>query len=147
MKILSLLLLSLFITKSGCAHSDIDMKTAVVEYVANTRGFYQKITINNQEFWVTTDRSGNEKPNKIKISDKDWNAFVGLFEKVDLIQLETLKAPTQKRFHDGAAIANLAITYQDKKYESSSFDHGFPPEEIKKIVEKINSFAKQNNDN
>ena len=147
MKILSLLLFSLFITKSVCGHSDKDVKTAVVEYVANTRGFYQKITISNQEVWVTKDRSGNEKPNKIKISDTDWKSFVALVENVDLNQLETLKAPTQKRFYDGAAIANLAITYQDKKYESSSFDHGFPPEEIKKIVEKINSFAKQNNDN
>ncbi|GIZ07886.1 hypothetical protein [Flavobacterium sp. UMI-01] len=147
MKILSLLLFSLLISKSGCEHSNQDLKTAVIEYVAHSRGFYQKTTINNQEVWVSNDRSGNEKRNKIKISDTDWKALVKLFEKVDLEQLKTLKSPTQKRFYDGAAIANLNITYKEKIYESASFDHGFPPEQIKEIVEKINSFAKQNNDN
>ncbi|WPR72315.1 hypothetical protein SLW70_04020 [Flavobacterium sp. NG2] len=147
MKILSLLLFSLFISKSCCEHSDEDLKKAIVEYVANTRGFYQKITISNQEAMITNDRSGNEKPQKIKISDADWKAFVALFQKVDLEQLKSLKSPTQKRFHDGAAIANMNIRYKEKNYESASFDHGFPPETIKEIVEKINSFAKQNNDN
>lgn len=147
MKIISLLLFSLFVTKSCPGHSNEDMKTAVVEYVANTRGFYQKITIINQQAIISTDRSGSEKPQKIQLSDADWETVVGLFEKVDLDQLSTLKAPTKKRFHDGAAIANLNIKYKEKTYESASFDHGFPPEEIKEIVEKINSFAKQNNDN
>lgn len=146
MKILSLLLFSLFVTKSCPGDSNEDMKTAVVEYVANTRGFYQKITISNQEAAISKDRSGKIKPEKIQLSDADWETIVELFEKVDLDQLSTLKAPTQKRFHDGAAIANLNIKYKEKTYESASFDHGFPPEEIKKIVEKINSFAKQNND-
>ena len=146
MKILSLLLFSLFVTKSCPGHPNEEMKTAVVEYVANTRGFYQKITISNQEAAISKDRSGKIKPEKIQLSDADWETIVELFEKVDLDQLSTLKAPTQKRFHDGAAIANLNIKYKEKTYESASFDHGFPPEEIKKIVEKINSFAKQNND-
>jgi hypothetical protein len=57
--------------------------------------------------------------------------------------LETLKAPTEKRFHDGAAIANLKVTYQDKSFQTEAFDHGNPPEAIKKIVDKINTFAKK----
>jgi len=147
MKILSLLLFSLFLSKGCCGQKKEDIKTAVIEYVANTRGFYQKITISNQEAMITNDRSGNEKPQKLQISEADWKTLLGLFEKVDLDQLQTLKAPTQKRFHDGAAIANLIVKYKEKTYKSASFDHGFPPKEIKEIVEKINSFAKQNNDN
>jgi hypothetical protein len=64
-----------------------------------------------------------------------------------LDSLPKLKAPTEKRFYDGAAIANFKITFKDSTYETTSFDHGFPPKEIKKFVNKINSFAKQNDEN
>jgi hypothetical protein len=114
-----------------------------LEYTANTRGFYQKITIENQMVTVSKDRSGNNKVAATKISDKDWKELVGYFENIKLDNLATLKAPTEKRFYDGAAIANLKVIYKDKTYESESFDHGYPPAEIKKLVDKINSFAKK----
>jgi hypothetical protein len=66
---------------------------------------------------------------------------------MELDSLPKLKAPTEKRFYDGAPIANFKITFQDKTYETPSFDHGFPPKEIKKFVNKINSFAKHNDEN
>jgi hypothetical protein len=65
------------------------------------------------------------------------------FEKIDLEKLPTLKDPTQKRFYDGAAIANLKIRYHDKNYETTDFDHEFPPAEIEKLVNKIVSLAKE----
>ncbi len=138
-----MLFLSLFLSKSCEGQTKNDMKTAVLEYTANTRGFYQKITIQDQMVSVSKDRSGNDNPVAIKISDKDWKELVGCFETIDLDSLETLKAPTEKRFHDGAAIANLEVTYKDKSYKTTSFDDGFPPNAIKKIVDKINSFAKK----
>jgi hypothetical protein len=69
--------------------------------------------------------------------------LVGYFETINLDSLATLKAPTQKRLHDGAAIANLKVVYKDKTYKTESFDHGFPPETIKILVTKINTFAKK----
>ena len=59
-----------------------------------------------------------------------------------LEDLNDYKAPTEKRFHDGAAIGKLKITYQGKTYESTEFDHGNPPVEIEKFVDKLQSFAK-----
>ena len=56
---------------------------------------------------------------------------------VKLDSLATFKDPTQKRFYDGAAIANLKVTYKEKEYQSLDFDHGAPPVEIEKIVTKI----------
>jgi hypothetical protein len=47
--------------------------------------------------------------------------------------LAKLKAPTENDLYDGAAIANFKVTFQDKTYETTSFDHGFPPKEIKKL--------------
>jgi hypothetical protein len=43
---------------------------------------------------------------------------------------------------DGAASANLKITKQGKTAESPSFDHGYPPAAIEKIVNKMLSFVK-----
>lgn len=143
MKLFTMIFLSIFLGKSCTSQTKNDLKTAVLEYTANTRGFYQKITIQNQMVTVSKDRSGNDKPFGTKISDKDWNELVGYFETVELDSLATLKAPTEKRFHDGAAIASLKVTYKDKTYQTEAFDHGYPPEAIKKLVTKINSFAKE----
>jgi hypothetical protein len=51
--------------------------------------------------------------------------------------------PSEKRFHDGAAIANLKVTYKGKTYETTDF-HGFPPKEIQQFVAKINLLQKNN---
>jgi hypothetical protein len=146
MKILSLLFLTLFLGK-GCDNTDNkDINTAVIEYVANTRGFYQKITIQKQMVTVSKDRSGKEKVTPVKISDADWKTLIKIFDDITLEELKDLKSPTEKRFYDGAAIANLKITYKDVTYETPSFDHGFPPYEVKKLVTKINSFVKQDDE-
>lgn len=114
-----------------------------IEYEANTRGFYEKIIIQNQTITVSKDRDGNDKPVGKKISDADWKALTGFFNEVNLAEMPNLKAPTEKRFYDGAPIAGLKITYKDKDYTSSSFDHGFPPAQIKKLVDKIVSLTEQ----
>ena len=143
MKLFTMIFFSLFLGKSCEGQTKNDLKTAVLEYTANTRGFYQKITIQDQTISVSKDRNGNVKPVTTKISEKDWNELIGYFEAINLDSLPTLKAPTEKRFYDGAAIANLQVVYKDKTYQTASFDHGYPPETIKNIVTKINSFAKK----
>jgi hypothetical protein len=142
MKILSLIFLSLFLGKGCGTAQKQDMESTVVEYIANTRGFYQKITIQNHKVSISRDRSGKATADESKISDAEWKELVVLFQDIKLEELPKLKSPTEKRFYDGAAIANLKVTYKGKIYESSNFDHGIPPAEIAKFVEKVNSFAK-----
>lgn len=143
MKLLSLLFLTILLGKGCDEASAQDLQNTVIEYTANTRGFYQKITIKDQMIYVSKDRNNSDKVTTSKITDADWNALVTDFKEVKLETLKDLKAPTEKRFYDGAAIANLKITYKDKTYETTSFDHGFPPKEIKKLVDKLNSFVKK----
>ena len=143
MKLFTMIFLSLFLGKSCTSQTQNDLKTAVLEYTANTRGFYQKIQIYDQKVTISKDRSGNDLPEAMKISDKDWKELVAYFETINLDSLPTLKAPTEKRFHDGAAIADLKVVYKDKTYQTEAFDHGYPPEAIKKLITKINSFAKK----
>lgn len=147
MKLISLLFLTLFLGK-GCENTKAqEIDAAIIEYVANTRGFYQKIVVEKQQLSISKERDQQDKPVVTKISDADWNELINLFQDLNLEEIPDLKSPTEKRFYDGAAIANLKITYKGKIYESKSFDHGFPPVEIKKLVNKINSFAKQNDEN
>jgi hypothetical protein len=143
MKILSLLFLTIFLGNGCDGVKAQEIETAVIEYTANTRGFYQKITVKNQMLTVSKDRDGKDKPAPKKLSDADWKELVACFTTVKLDSLSKLKAPSEKRFHDGAAIAKLKITIKEKSYETTSFDHGFPPKEIKKFVNTISSLAKK----
>ena len=141
MKLLSMLFLTIFLGKSCDAEQKQEIDTAVIEYTATTRGFYQQIVVQNQKFTVTKDRNGNEKLAQQDISKSDWKKIIEAFQEVDLDGMQDLKGPTEKRFYDGAAIANIKITYKGKSYETNGFDHGNPPIEIEKLVQKITLLA------
>lgn len=136
-----MILLTLVLGKGCDSQQEKDLSEAVVEYTANTRGFYFKIAIQDKQALISHDRSGAQKPEAKAISEADWKALVSEFSKVDLEKLPGYKAPTEKRFYDGAAMADLKVTYQGKEYKSTTFDHGTPPTEIAALVEKITAFA------
>ena len=143
MKFLATFLIFLFLGK-GCNNATAqDMGNTVIEYTASSRGFYRKIVIKDQSIVVSKNRDEDNKKSIRKINASDWNDMVLLFKEINLQDLTNLKAPTEKRFYDGAAIANLKITFKDTTYETNSFDHGFPPAEIKEIVDQINSLIKK----
>ena len=142
MKAITMILLTVFLGKSCSNEAQNDIANATLQYTATTRGFFQKIIVINQKATISRDRNGEKSPEEIAISDKDWKEIISYFEKIDLEKLPTLKDPTQKRFYDGAAIAKLKIRYQDKNYETTDFDHEFPPAEIEKLVNRIVSLAK-----
>ena len=142
MKAITIILLTVFLGKSCSNEAQNDITNTTLQYTATTRGFFLKIIVSNQKATISRDRNGEKSPEEITISDNDWKEMIGYFEKIDLKKLPTLKDPTQKRFYDGAAIAHLKIRYQDKNYETTDFDHGFPPAEIEKLVNKIVSLAK-----
>jgi len=122
--------------------STIKMKDIEIQYEANTRGFYQKLVLKNATISFTKDRNGNEKPIVQPVSEADWIALMQEINIIDLENLPNLKAPTEKRFYDGAAIANLKIIYKGKTYQTTDFDHGFPPMQIKRVVEMVNLLFK-----
>lgn len=143
MKAITIILLSIFLVKSCSNQAQNDISNSTLQYTASSRGFFQKIVVINQKATISRDRNGEKFPEEIAISDKDWKEIISYFQKIDLEKVPTLKDPTQKRFYDGAAIANLKVRYQDKNYETTDFDHEFPPAEIEKLVNKIVSLAKE----
>jgi hypothetical protein len=141
MKLFSILVLSLVLSKGCTDDQQQTMESATIEYVAKTRGFSQSIIINNKAYTFSRNVRGKDTLVQGTIADTDWNNLILAFQEVSLDDLPNVKAPTEKRFYDGAAIAQLKIIYKDKSYESNTFDHGFPPQEIEKLVNKINSFT------
>jgi hypothetical protein len=111
-----------------------------LEYQAYSRGFYQMIRVEKQMVFVA--KSREKKPIGYKINNADWTIINTAIEQLNLDSLTQLKAPTDKRLYDGAASAKLKITKQEKTVESPSFDHGYPPVAIEKIVNKMLSFVK-----
>jgi PBP1b-binding outer membrane lipoprotein LpoB len=137
----SIVLLLSILVFAGCAGQKRTVQNETkMEYKAYSRGFYQEITIEKQLVFVA--KSRGEKPVIFKIPIADWNNLNSAIQELDLDSLSQLKAPTEKRLFDGAAIANLKITKQGKTFESQSFDHGHPPAEIEKVVNKMLSFVK-----
>lgn len=142
MKTVSLIFLTLFLGKSCSNEAQNDIANSVIQYTSDSRGFHMKIIIVNQKANISQGRGTENPSEEIPISDADWKELVTEFQKINLEEIPNLKDPTQKRFHDGAAIANLKIRYQDKNYETVAFDHGTPPKALEKFVTKIVSLAK-----
>ena len=143
MKLISLFILTIFLGKGCDNEQKQDVESAIIEYSANTRGFYQKIIIQKQKITVSRERKNADNPKAEKIADADWKALIADFQEVNLEELSNLKAPTEKRFYDGAAIGELKITYKGTTYQTSGFDHGTPPVEIERFVNKILSLVKE----
>ena len=113
----------------------LQQEDVTIEYTAMSRGVYKEVQVKNAMFTVKNGRDAKaiSKP----CSEEQWNDMMTELKSIDVASLEKLEAPTQKRFYDGAAIANFKVTIKDKTYQTPDFDDGIPPKEIKVICDKI----------
>lgn len=152
MKKLGLLLLTIIFTV-GCSST----KTAVAkdavkqekntdklsfEYEAMTRGAYRKVVITKDSTVTIHDhemKNVTTKPTK----KADWDILNAAYNKIrdKRLNLDELKAPSNKSFSDGAMAANLKIIVSDQIFATPTFDHGNPPAEIAVLVGKIVSMS------
>lgn len=135
MKTATLIFLTLFLAKGCDKELQKEMETSTIEYMANTRGFYLNITIQDEKLFVIKQRDG--KPKEFELSNADWKEIANLYQKIKIKEIPDYKAPTEKRFYDGAAIATLRIVQNGETFQSQAFDHGTPPVEIEAFVNKI----------
>ena len=144
MKFLLSFILLLSISKecnNNSSSSEINQLHEVVtfEYSALSRGFYNRVLITHLTLSVQKGRSSETvtKP----CNKDDWSELISLLNEINLKNISELKAPTQVRLYDGAAIAQLIITQENTSFETKSFDHGKPPLEIEALVKKILSLS------
>lgn len=143
MKTLLILISFLFLRPTCYEQTTKNMENILMEYEFYSRASYSKILINNQTIKLYKTREALQPNFEKHISLVDQEKLSKLFSKINLETIYTLKDPTQKRFYDGAAIAILRIKVQKKEYQSTNFDHGNPPNEIKQLVDKINEIAEK----
>jgi heat shock protein HslJ len=132
------------LSKSDASTTDSTTKSDIVKdnyqtritYKALARGSFQYSEISKSNIAISTDRNLMQIDNYY-CEEKDWEDLNTLIEAVDLETFQKLKAPTEKRFYDGAAHASLAIQLGDVKYMTPTFDHGHPPKEIEALVNKV----------
>jgi hypothetical protein len=133
----------IFLFFVGCKPTKTDVNNhqnneiPVIKYEANARNFFLNIKVENQMLFVSRTRDAKDYQEKITISEADWKEIVMLTKAVDLAKVKDLKWPTEKRFYDGAAHANVTFVSNEVAYAANGFDHGFPPVEIEKLVNKI----------
>lgn len=131
MKLIPILLFVIALSK-GCKEETADLNQATITYSAHSRGFYRDVLIKDKNVTVTGAKGKEVYTDKIE--DADWKAMRTAFADITPEDLQNLKAPTNQRFYDGAAIAKLIVEYKGKTYESIDFDHGTPPAEISRFV-------------
>ena len=129
-------------TKSEMTQNTIQTGTKV-EYEALSRGFFSKITFENNQLTIASDRNNPEKGTVVMLTKEDISAISNLIKAVNLTELPNLKAPSEARMYDGAAHANLTITSNGKVYTGAGFDGGNPPAAIAKLVTKLVSYSEQ----
>lgn len=124
---------------NGCSQSKINQDALSLEYSAHSRGSFKHIFINKKSIILENKRDRDSI--KKNCSETDWNRIIDALKKVRIETISELKAPSKVFQFDGAALANLKITYGGKTYESQSFDHGNPPQEIAQLVKEILSIS------
>ena len=120
----------------------MNQKQIEIQYEALSRGFFENILVSEAGIHLRIDRN-NALQTFYKISKKDWQKCLDLLEELNPEDLPTLKAPTSKRFYDGAAHAVLSIEIDGQKVTTPSFDHGYPPETIKDLTAHVLDLKKQ----
>jgi hypothetical protein len=138
MKVL-IIVMSLFLMK-GC-YENKNIEKIKIQYVAETRGYYKSVKIENKEFLVTNVRDGEYQ--KINLEDNEWKLLSDLFSEIDLEEFENLIGPTKERNFDKKAFGNLFITKNNKTYQTRGFDHTIPPTEIQPFVDLILEYSKR----
>ena len=139
MRLIVSLFLSFFLLNSCGPKVTQEMQESTIEYQALSRGFYLNVIIQGKKMAIIREREGLRK--EYVLTNADYKEVASLYQKIKLNELNEYKAPTEKRFYDGAAIANLTINYQGQSYHTSGFDHGNPPVEIADFINKIVSFT------
>lgn len=146
-KIIPILFLALAIV-TGCS-SVKDKTTAAApslqkesenitfEYTALTRGAYKKVIVTSYDIVTIKDHDKKDVVTK-KLTAEEWKTLSNAYKAIpNVAGINEIAVPSQKHQFDGALAAILTITVADQVYQSSTFDHGNPPAEIKPLVDGI----------
>ncbi|MGD1319484.1 hypothetical protein [Chryseobacterium sp. 2R14A] len=98
-----------------------------------TRGTNRIFTLANGK--LETSLNGNS--NTEEITQGNWAKISETAEKMNLEEISKLESPSTKRYSDAAFASSITITKNGTDYQSSEFDAGNPPVELKNLYDEI----------
>lgn len=105
-------------------------------YKAQTRGSNLEYTVDTTHIMaISKGIEGKNSKTVLKTVDKE--ALIALLSSIELNRINKLIPLSQEYISDRALMANVVIIINGKAYESSTFDHGNPPNELKPLIDKI----------
>lgn len=110
-----------------------------IEYTARTRG--SSVIIIYKENSLTLRSTSEDK--LINLKEEDKKRIHVEVSKIKLSEIKDLKAPTEKRFTDGALSAHFVIKKEGITYVSSDFDHEYPPKELTMLYDTLIAIIKK----
>lgn len=129
------------ISLKGCSKRDaMIMDITEIRYTAATRGYYYQVQVSPMVMQIRMDRNTADEFIS-RVDAENWDALLALIEAIDLKKLESIKGNTELQEMDRSAYATLRVFTMDEKFQSTPFDHGNPPEEIKPLVDAILELA------
>ena len=142
MKIAAVVLLSLFMFKNCSKRDEMIMDITEIRYTAATRGYYFQVQVSPMMMQIRMDRN---TPDELiyRVDAESWDALLALIEAIDLDKLESLQGSTELQAVDRAAYATLRVFTGEKEFQSTPFDHGNPPEEIKPLIDAVLMMAEE----
>ncbi len=120
------------------SHKKTILKIEKVSLSERTRGTIRDFTLSDRK--LVSSINGNI--NSQEISQNDWSKILEYIEEINAENISKLEAPTTKRFSDAALASNITITKNGTDYQSSTFDSGNPPLELKKLYDEIQRIIK-----
>lgn len=134
MRLFKILLLILIFSCSNFKYNLYSKQNGIeLHYTFNSKNNFTKIIITKEKVL--------NKYNKVvtsKITSADyWQTCILLLSKLELKKLTNIKAPSSKRYFDGAPHAKLSIKIAGEEINTPFFDHGFPPKEIAVLINHI----------
>ena len=140
MKIAAVVLLSLMMFKTCSKRDEIIMDITEIRYTAATRGYYYQVQVSPMVMQIRMERNTADEI-MYRVDAENWDALLALIESIDLKKLESLQGNTALQAMDRSAYATLRVFTREKQFQSTPFDHGNPPEEIRSLVGAILELA------
>ena len=121
-------------TKNNIEQINNKQEIEKIELTEQTRGTNRKITFTSNNLKTSVN---NNNISDSEITSSEWVAILKETNKLDLSKISTYQSTTTGRFSDRALSSKIIISSEENLYQSSTFDSGNPPAELKNLYNEI----------
>jgi hypothetical protein len=121
----------------GCPPKASVFPIKEITYEAMTRGRSEMVHIKSDILTYKTHTDSKE----ISLSGKQLNALYEVLKPIKYKEASTLKAPSDRRFYDGALAATITFVTEEGSFQSAAFDDDNPPKELKELVDLLKKLS------